>query len=318
MIQNEKRRCGLTILLTATVLTAGAQMYKLPEHNNEAFRCDLKGPVKSQTLTVVVPTGTANLRDVGVESYILEEKYNPQQFRTVENLSNTENVLIAKSEILQDRNGYATEVIYTDLFGNMMNRITYEYEANKNWKRTVNYDAYYNPLGIYYYYYTPEGNLSEVRKTDEGGIQEEKAIFVYDETGNLAQQINFDGKDKQTGTTEFLYNRKNRVISYRTLAGEDSIRIYAEANYANDTLLTDMTLEYYTDNKPTESILYLFDPLGNILKTVRKDLTGTKPEEIKEYLYEWDLHGNWTKQLIKKDGDVEVAASRSITYYPAE
>ncbi|MEG1586880.1 MAG: hypothetical protein RR346_08390 [Bacteroidales bacterium] len=305
----------LSLLLLNTVYLT-AQLSDKPQYNNNAFRADLKGPVKSQTLTVVIPTGVANLRDVGVESYILEEKYNPDQIRTVENLSNLEKVLIAKSEILHDRNGYATEVIYTDLFENMLNRITYEYMPDMNWKRVVNYDAYYNPLGIYYYYYSPEKYLSEIKKTDEGGITLEREIFVYDSIGNLSQQINYDGEGKQTNSTEFLYNRANKIISYRTLKGEDSLMVYAEMNYQNDTLLTDMTLEFYENNKPVSTITYLYDPLGNILKTTETDLTGIKPQEIKEYIYEWDLHGNWTKQLIKKNGDAEVAASRSITYYP--
>lgn len=305
-------------LLFSIVMGASvsAQMVRLPFYNNQAFKADLKGPVKSQTLTVVIPTGLPDLRNVGVESYILEEKYNPDQIRTVENLSNLKNVLVAKSEILHDRNGFATEVIYSDLNGDMLNRITYEYTPEKNWKRTVNYDAYYNPLGIYYYSYSPEGLLSEIKKTNEEGYTLEREIFVYDDQDKLSQQISYNGKGEQIGSTEFLYNQKNNIISYRTLAGEDSLKVYAEANYQNDTLLTDMTLEFYNDNKPVNTILYEYDPLGNILKTTETDLTGIKPTEIKEYIYEWDLHGNWTKQLIKKNGDVEVAASRSITYYP--
>lgn len=295
--------------------TANAQMPQLPHYNNNAFKPDLKGPVKSQVLTVIESTGLPNLRDVGQESYVLEEKYTKQQIRWVANLYTLKNVLVAKAELLQDQNGFATEEVYSDLNGDMLNRITYEYMPNKNWKRTVNYDPYYNPLGIFHYYYTPEGYLSEIRETNEEGIERNRVIFVYDENGNLSQQINYDNK-QQEESTEFLYNMKNKPISYRTLIGEDSIKVYTEANYQNDTLLTDITMQLYDQNRVVSSIKYEYDPLGNILKTTETDLTGKKPEEVKEYIYEWDLHGNWTKQMIKKNGDVQVAATRIITYYP--
>ncbi|MEG0993096.1 MAG: hypothetical protein RSE51_04530 [Bacteroidales bacterium] len=307
---------AIVFIVCTLIFSAKAQMPKIPDFNNNAFKTDLKGPVKSQLLNVFITTGLPDLRDVGYESYILEEKYTPQQLRTVENLFTTKNVLVAKSEILHDRNGFATEVIYSDLNGNMLNRITYEYMPNMNWKRTVNYDPYYNPLAIYYYYYSPEGYLSEIKQTNEEGMVRDRVIFVYDDRGNLSEQINYDGKGQQTADTEFLYNIKNKMISYRTMIGDDSIKVYSEANYQNDTLLTDMTLELYDQNKVISTIKYEYDPLGNILKTTETDLTGTKPEVINEYLYEWDLQGNWTKQLIKKNGDVEVAATRSITYYP--
>lgn len=306
----------LLLMLTAFTPKAEAQMPQLPHYNNNAFKPDLKGPVKSQVLTVMESTGLPDLRDVGQESYILEEKYTQQQVRWVANIYTLKNVLVAKAELLQDRNGFATEEVYSDLNGDMLNRITYEYTPNMNWKRTVNYDAYYNPLGIYYYYYSPEGYLSEIRETNEEGINRSRVIFVYDDRGNLTEQINYDGKGQQTENTEFLYNIKNKPISYRTLVGEDSIKVYTEANYQNDTLLTDITMELYDQNKVVSTIKYEYDPLGNILKTTETDLTGKKPEEVKEYIYEWDLHGNWTKQMIKKNGDVQVAASRIITYYP--
>lgn len=321
MIQGKMSKSAIHVILfvlflSGILFSANAQMPKLPDYNNNAFKSDLKGPVKSQLLNVIIPTGVPNLRNVGAETYILDEKYDAQQIRTIENLYTTKNVLVATAEILHDRNGFATEVIYSDLNGDMLNRITYEYMPNMNWKRTVNYDAYYNPLAIYYYSYSPEGQLSEIKQTNEEGITRDRVIFIYDDAGNLSEQINYDGKGAQVADTEFLYNVKNKILSFRTMDGNDSIRIYAEANYQNDTILTDITMELYDQNKVVSTISYEYDPLGNILKSTEKDLTGVNPEVIKEYTYEWDLHGNWTKQLIQQNGKVEVAASRVITYYP--
>jgi hypothetical protein len=292
-----------------------AQFLQQKPYNNKAFETELKGPVKSQKMTVIVPIGLPNLRNIDIQAYILEEKYNNERQRTVENLYNLENVLIAKSEILHDMNGFATEVIYTDLFGNMLNRITYSYYPDGNWKQAVNYDPYYNPLGIFDYSYTENGHISEIKQTNEEGYMVETELFSYDDQGNLTEQTLYNNNGKEIADTEFLYNSKKRVISYRTFANEDSLIVYFEANYQNDTLLTDAIIEYYADNKPIGTIEYTYDPLGNIIKTVETDLTGKKKAETKIYVYEWDLWGNWTKQLIKKEDDIEVAASRSISYF---
>jgi hypothetical protein len=305
------------LLAGLAVTTAGAQQLPgVPDHDNDAFRCKLRGPVRSQVTTVIIPNDVTDLAGRG-ESYILEEKFAADGTRRVANIYTLKDVLVAKTELLYDRNGFATEAIYSDLNGNMLNRFTYEYAADgRNWKRTVNYDPYYNPLGIYYYYYDGAGRVSEIRETNEEGKVRARALFAYDDFGNLVEQLNFDGKDTQVASTEMLYNRRGRQLSYRTVGQGDSLRVYAEANYQGDTLLTDLTIDIYEQNRPATRTRYEYDALGNLLTSVQIDLAHPDAAPVKTlYIYEWDLHGNWTKQAIVRDGVEQVAAERVIDYY---
>jgi hypothetical protein len=61
---------------------------------------------------------------------------------------------------------------------------------------------------------------------------------------------------------------------------------------------------------------YIFDPLGNVLKTTKTSYAVSPQQKvITEYLYEWDLWGNWTKQVISNNGKASVIATRNIVYY---
>ena len=311
------------ILLAAALaapLTVAAQCKLLPavpDHDNSAFRTDLNGPVRSQVMTVIIPEALPTLPDRGQESYILEERYMPDGTRRLANLYTLKNLLVAKTELLYDRNGFATEEIYSDLNGNMLNRITYAYTPGaRTWHQTVNYDPYYNPLGIYTYYYDGDGHLSQLRETGEEGKTRSQALFAYDAQGRFVEQHNYDAQGRQTAGTELFYTRSGRVAGYRTVAADDSLRVYAEATYQGDSLLTNLTINLFDLNRPSSRISYDFDPLGNILRSTQTDLTlpDAKPV-VTDYIYEWDLHGNWTKQAIIRDGKEQVAATREITYY---
>lgn len=304
-----------TLLVFLPLLLMG-QVKPKEYFSDQAFKADLNGPVKFQKLTVIIDSGVPALRETGQQAYILQERYTINQVRILEELFNLENVGIAKSELLHDQNGFKTEVLYTDLFEDVLNRITYEYYKNGNWKRVTNYDGYYNPLEILYYDFTPENKISEIRKNDEDGNVLQRTVFLYDDAGNNIERLEYDSTGVEMLDTEYLFNKAGNVISYRVLANENNLIEFYEAEFQGDTLLTGSTVELYSDNKPVSRITFSFDPLGNILKRVDTDLTGNKPEEVREYLYEWDLHGNWTKQVVLQNGKERIAATRDITYYP--
>ncbi|MEG1615528.1 MAG: hypothetical protein RR202_02200 [Bacteroidales bacterium] len=316
---NRKRKSPFIFILLSVVLgyvmPLKSQTRPKEVFNDQAFKADLKGAVKSQLLTVIVDSGLPALRDVGEQAYVLQERYNNNQMRTLEELYNLEKVAIGKSEILHDRNGFKTEVLYTDLFEDVLNRITYEYDKNGNWKRVTNYDGYYNPLEIFYYDFTPKNQISEIRKTNEDGTILERTVFLYDSLGNNVERITYDKNGVELLDTEYLFNQKGNVISYREFDADQNIREFYEAEFSGDTTLVSTTIEIYNDKKPAASVKYEFDPLGNILKRTDKDLTGTKPDQVRTFIYEWDLNGNWTKQVILQDGKERVAATREITYY---
>ncbi len=314
MRRNFLYSCFACLLFSSSSLFG--QLPEKTEYNNEAFHTDLYGPAKSQRLIVTASEKLPRLRDVGQTTYILEEKYNKNQIRTIEQLFNTEGLQIGKSEILHDKNGFATEVLYTDLFDNLINRITYEFNKDGNWERVTKYDVYYNPMEILYYDYTPEKYIAEIKKTDEGGNLLEKQVFLYDNEGNKTELIGYGKDGKQESHTEYLYDTHGNVLSYRTLSGEmDEMILYYEATYANDSTLTSSTIEEYEAGLPVSRIEYTFDPLGNILKKTETNLKQSLAPQITEYLYEWDLWGNWTRQVIRKDGTEQVAAERSVVYY---
>lgn len=294
---------------------SNAQIKNKTYYNNNAFKPNLYGPVTHQKLTVIIPTGVPDLRDVGQTCYILEESYNADTLRSVSKVLNLENVEIGKSEILHDANGFKTEILYTDIFNNLLNRVTYEYDKKKNWKRSVNYDKYYNPASIIYYTYVPDNNkIAEIRETNEDGTLLRMEVFVYNESNLISEKILVDSVTNKLITTEYLYDNKNKLISYREIDNNNNLLSFMNASYINDTL-NNITIENFDNNKPSVKIEYLYDPLGNIIKTTETDYINKSPAIISEYIYEWDLWGNWTKQLIKKNGEITVAAEREIEYF---
>ncbi|MDO5570395.1 MAG: hypothetical protein Q4F97_02885 [Bacteroidales bacterium] len=308
----------LFLLLIISFISADvfSQIKAKEYYNNNGFKPDLKGPVKSQTLTVMTPSLYVGTLKMPEQAYILKEKYNENQIRTKEEIFNLEKVLIGKSEILQDRNGFAVEILYTDIFDNLLNRITYEYDKDGSWKRVVNYDVYYNPLEIIYYEYTDTKKISQIRKTDEEGNILEREIFLYDERDNNSERTLYDSLWSVVSTTEYLYDKNKNMISYRTLSPNGETVEFYEATYVNDSIPASSDIEYYKDGKVAMSDEYVYDPLGNVLKITKTNfMTTPSTKETTEYLYEWDLWGNWTKQIISSDGKASVIASREIDYY---
>ena len=233
-----------------------------------AFRPDLYGPVKTQKLTVFSAVTANDLRDVGYESYILNERYDTLGMRYMESLYTLKNLLVAKSAILHHKDGFATEILYTDLFDNLLNRLAYEYYPNGNWKRVTNYDTYYVPFEIIYYNYTDNGDISEIRKTDDGGNIISREIFLYDDNGNKIQSNVYDASGAEFSRTDFLYNIKNNLISYRTIENGDSLKVYYEADYQGDTLLLKDLKEITLLGEIISVTENEFDPLGNVLTQI--------------------------------------------------
>ena len=73
------------------------------------------------------------------------------------------------------------------------------------------------PFEIIYYNYTDNGDISEIRKTDDGGNIISREIFLYDDNGNKIQSNVYDASGAEFSRTDFLYNIKNNLISYRTI-----------------------------------------------------------------------------------------------------
>ena len=257
-----------------------------------AFRPDLYGPVKNLKMTVYAASELDNMPDKGYESYILTEKYDSLGMRQTESLFTTKNLLVAKSAILHNRDGFQTEVLYTDMFDNLLNRITYEAYKNGNWRRAVNYDKYYNPYSIINYTFTNKGDISEIKETDDRGNLLMREIFLYDDTGNNTQTNIYNPDGSDYAIIEYLYNAKNNLISYRNRENCDSLLVYYEADYVGDSLLVSDMTEVTVMGELTSVTKSKYDPLGNVLSR-EISFPKEKKTEQKLYMYKWDLWGNW-------------------------
>jgi hypothetical protein len=159
------------------------------------------------------------------------------------------------------------------------------------------------------YIYNSEGQLIEVRRSYNNGIDDGKEVISYDDAGRQIGRIFYDRNGlpeaKETKTYDAEGRLRKEVNRYHTSTYNEKGQLLTESS-GNDT------------NDPNyRKVVYEYDDRGHIVKEETYTIKGLIETSL--YAYEFDRIGNWTKQVTTErdaDGKKRVWETyRVIEYY---
>ncbi len=174
-------------------------------------------------------------------------------------------------------------------------------------------------LSIYEYLYNEEGNIIEIIRSNNEGLDETnieyssykgETTITYLLNGLILKSIRTSFKKNSKGlkysivlTKEFIDGIPNKAQE-QIYDSEDKLASVKEFNY-DETKNSFVTIK---------AINYTYDTSGLLLKEVAK---VEKSVNTKEYIYQFDgeEEGNWVKKIITPEN---LFTARSITYYQDE
>lgn len=158
------------------------------------------------------------------------------------------------------------------------------------------------------YFYNNQGKLSKRITTDKNKKILNTEIYSYDNSNNLIlKEIKHNNFDE---TYELSYNDENKVVKILWKDSEDGINEYTEYQYEGGKLSLEHWVDY-EEGEPDGYIDYKFKD-GNPSDVVVVEKDGTISSKEK-YIYDFDLNGNWIKQIILDDTKIYIV-ERKITY----
>ncbi len=209
-----------------------------------------------------------------------------------------------------NRSGDSGEDVLTEAL-----RFEYEYDADGNRTRQMEYDNYGNG-NTCVYSYAFEGNERSVRETYNTGSNPPKYVDCqYDADGGLVERAFWSGNDYIV--TRFFEADANVPVTAQlaasSRAAEDSLDQIRYISYNNGTVTEFATAQYDTDGNRVKQTIYFadgspmyfyeydYDAAGNVTLETVYNANGVL-QNTGRFAYCYDEHGNVVEQRRYLDG----------------
>lgn len=201
----------------------------------------------------------------------------------------------------------------------------------------VTYNAHNNPIDKRIYTYNKEGNLAgeaiylrseyvqfktnysydeqnrvivEAKSNKDGTVQS-KTTFTY--TGDkIASKITVDEKGAEQYSEHFNYDAKGNLISL--VAYEKATDTRTVEKYTYDAANNRTSWAAETNGKEEARAEYKYDSSNNLISSTTTNLLA-KSTDSRQYTYEYDSNGNWTKKIATLQGKPAFIVERTIKYF---
>lgn len=245
-----------------------------------------------------------------------------------------------KTEYGWDKTGKNnTSITRRNADNSQIDRVEMKYQGN-NLAQKITYNAQNNPTDKVAYIYDNKGNVIQEDIYLASEYVQYKAIYKYDKKNRKTSEARYDKDSKKHFESTYQYEGDNLMKKYTT---NKSGELEYSEDYTYDkkgNVLTQTTYENYeksttvdtytyddkgnkvTWNVTKNGVLFMkasftYDTHNNNTKTEVFDAKGTKVDD-REYTFEYDKKGNWTKKITKKGGIPQFIAEREITYFEEE
>lgn len=221
-----------------------------------------------------------------------------------------------------------------------IDRIEMKYQGNKVAEK-VTYNPQNNPIDKVTYIYDSKGNLNLENIYLGTEYVQYKALYTYDKKNRILSEARYDKDSKMQYQTRYTYDGDN-LIKKETV-NEKGEPEYVEkfTHDKNGNVLTHdifekfensniiNTFKYDAANNKTEwnvskngtlmaKALFTFDKYKNQTSYTAIDEVSGKTIEKREYIFEYDPKGNWTKKTIRINDKPQFIEERTITYFDKE
>jgi hypothetical protein len=225
-------------------------------------------------------------------------------------------------------------------------------KGNKNEREFDVFDESGNITEEYNYYATPtlsnkqilkfdkNNNVKEIKFYDASGISSNKQVFVYDKLGKEIETKHFypDSSIVDDSTITKYIGDIGVMTEYRWTEYYKAFRIYIIDTFKLDKVGNCIETFYYSNNEPdckykntydskgnliecdkdsvrmgdvTTKSIYKYDESGNVVSITETSRSG---QRVSNYKYEFDVKGNWVKQIEIDDGKPTCILERVIVY----
>ena len=243
-----------------------------------------------------------------------------------------------KTEQQRDKSGNITAIIRRNGDNSQLDRVVLTYKG-KNLVEKKSFNSQDNPTDRTTYTYDPKGRLKGEEMYLNTEYVQVRNQYEYDAENRKISETRYS-KDKMIYKTVFAYDGKN-VTKKETTAPSGAIEYREKSSYdkkgnlleryivdSADKSVTHEVCNYDANSNPTSvkvdvnnvpqsEILYTYDGHGNVTAV---KISNGKGESLdsREYGYEYDDQGNWTKKSVIINGKPSFVAERKISYFTDE
>lgn len=227
---------------------------------------------------------------------------------------NSDNTQIDRVEMKYQGNKLAQKTTF-NAQNNPNDKIAYIYDSKGN---VIQEDIYLNSEYVQHKainkYDKKNRKISEARYNKDGKKQYE-TISKY-EGDNLMKKFTLNDKNEVDYSEDYTYDSKGNVLTHLTFENFD--KSYTLDTYTYDGKGNKLTWEITKNKKPFMSATFTYDKYNNTTSVIVKDSNTGMEVDKREYIYEYDAKGNWTKKVTKIKGVPQFLAERTITYADEE
>lgn len=274
------------------------------------------------------------LNDLPFEETNYKGREKKQQ--TIQYIANAPGV---KTEYSWDKAGNNTSITRRNADNTQIDRIEMKYQGKKLAEKKT-FNAQNIVTDKITYMYDSKGNVNEENLYQGSESVQFKAVYKYDkknrkisearynknsekhyetlfkyEGNNLAKKYTVNNKGEIEYSEDFTYDNKGKELTHTTFEKFDNST--TKDTYSYDAKGNKATWEIVKNGKLFMKALYTYDTHNNNIMIAVNDATG-KEVDKREYIYEYDEKGNWTKRTVKINGVPQYIAERQIAYSDEE
>lgn len=187
---------------------------------------------------------------------------------------------------LYDSKGFKTEDIKLNSEGKLDKRYAYFYNENNSRKATHIYTI--------------------------GSYLEYKIVYLYDEAGNLIQDVSYDNNNNKLKTFKYSYDGAGYLIEDISFDKDENLQ--KKFNYTNNNLGQKIKTQIYNSKGELErTITFEYDKNSNLIEEKNFSNDGNLLF-TNSFIYEYDKTGNWIKKFHLRNGEADKITIRNITY----
>lgn len=221
--------------------------------------------------------------------------------------------------------------VYDEL-GHILENTRYDYTKKVTIKKTFKYDGdkvietkefevkkgfttSEKLVNRYVLNYDEKGNNTQVEWYTSNDSLKEKQVSNFDKFGNKIGELRKSPDDNVIARSVFDYDSNANIIETNNYSGNDKLFNQGLMTYdAKNNKTEERWL--YPQSKVTVIRKFTYDANGNIASMDSK-IEGPNPKgnAHQEFRYEYDKKGNWVKQILTLEGEVQGMTIRTIEYF---
>lgn len=216
--------------------------------------------------------------------------------------------------------------------GRILENTRYDYTQKKIIKKTFKYDGDLvvetkefdvkkgfttseKLVNRYVLSYNDKGNNTLVEWYTGTDSLKEKQVGKFDSAGNKVGEDRQSPNGNVIGRSVFDYDRNGNIIETNNYATNDMLFNQGLITYDGKENKIEERWSY-PQSKVIVIRKFTYDPNGNIASMDSK-IEGPNPKgnAHQEFRYEYDAKGNWVKQILTLEGNVQGMTIRTIEYF---